>query len=427
MKRLLIDPTNGVFLFWVSAFLYLMLPVLIFERMVIDTNMLTTSIFPVYRFLSLATCSLVLFAIVYVGKLRINALSLLMTGFIAIGLAKGLFPVVNMKHFFIHVSADFSVLAFYVAGTSSYLTEKKVISLFKVMAYVFLVVFASLILISYQAYEHSGLLAAENFHLSLNVAPLLVSFVYFLAKGHPVLNLVTLVLLFLSGKRSLFVTAILIYVIFFFLAGVKRGRVFNMVRRASPFLLIIVVSMIALSFFNSSLTVPAANRLTSLVYFGGEGADINVISSGRWNEFVAVYDSITLSMSDFLFGTGFGHSFTIQYESDIDHKIYDWEKLGFDSLPVHLMYRFGILGAIFISGMVCLFLFKKFYFMRTECEKRYSDSYKSFFILYLSTFALFVNSLFTYINPDPFLWFCFGLICSKMMKTILEPNRVCRT
>lgn len=162
------------------------------------------------------------------------------------------------------------------------------------------------------------------------------------------------------------------------------------------------------SFLNLALI-----RLTSLNILDGNSKDIDTISSGRWNEFFVVWDSITGSIPDFLYGAGFGNFIHISYESTFDHQIYHLEKIGFDVLPVHFMYQFGLPGAILLLGFICVTLFKQYRYVRGGNRNQSNASIQARLIMFFSVLCMVINGFFTYINPDPFLWFCLGLMSSK--------------
>jgi hypothetical protein len=310
------------------------------------------------------------------------------------------------------------MVAFFLAGSNSLISHERLMTLFKVSSYIIMVVYSVFIGFAYKTYLSSGLLGLENFDLSLNVAPVLIPFVYFLAKKQYTAVIIPTVLILLSGKRALIVTLFAILLLFVLFKKVKIKLKFTRVLNVVVVIIIVVIIALMVVMYegdSSHLIDSAAKRISTLNIFQQHDVNFDTISSGRINEIIKVLEISISSPLYFLFGSGYGNFIPIDYESTLDHKIYHLEKIGFDVLPIHFVYLYGIVPAIIFCGSIAIVLQKKYSRLKKMALIADQESYEILTILFFIVTSIFIASLFTYINPDPLLWFLLGLLCSKDM------------
>lgn len=416
----------GKTMYWLSFLYYLFFIIFLTERMVINSDTLTNVISPIYKAVVIIICMIYLLINLYLrGSLYFNLMSFILFFLFFLGLSKGIidYSETNLYYLASHISAGLTMVLFFMAGSNTFILQDGLTNLFKISSYIIVILYSVFIAIAYKIYLSSGLLGLQSFDLSLNIAPVLIPFVYFLVKKKYLTVIIPTILIFLSGKRALIVT--LFFMLFLYMLFKRRKTKLKFVSILAVTVIILVcVLFIVVMYRSDNLTLldSALKRISTLNILQPDEVNLDAISSGRINEILIVLETCMSSASRFLLGCGYGHFIPLEYESSLDHKIYYMEKIGFDVLPIHFTYLYGFVGAIILCSMIVVVLKRKYTRLKRMNYQYAEGTHGILTILLFVVAGILINSVFTFINPDPFLWFVFGLLCSKDIWKHYEHN-----
>lgn len=238
-----------------------------------------------------------------------------------------------------------------------------------------------------------------------------VPMAYYIVNGNNMLSIFYLIITFFSGKRALFLSAIMIFFMPFSRAKmVKRSGANITIIRS---LLVNLLVLLALSLLGGDLGNKAIDNLASRVTVHGEESDsstlmaLDVVSSGRLTDINAVLSTL-MDEDKLITGMGYGaaydsyaYSSTFQYAS-IGYSS-SWYKSGSDIQPAHYILQYGVI----LGGVIYLFhiIFLLYCITKSKNQKWYR------FLTLLYMYYL-VASFFTYIPADP-IW---GILIGMLLK-----------
>ncbi len=234
---------------------------------------------------------------------------------------------------------------------------------------------------------------------------------YYIVNGNNALSVFYVIMSIFSGKRALFLAAILI----FFMPSSRIKKVERSGKGLATVKALLVNALVFLALYtiDGDLGNKAVGNISSRVATHGEenGSNavmaIDVVSSGRLTDINSVISTLK-DQDKLISGMGYGaaydsyaYSSTFQYASIGQSS--SWYKSGSDIQPAHYILQYGVIlgGAIYLFHIIFLF----YSIVKSKNQKWYR------FLTLLYMYYL-VASLFTFIPADP-VW---GMLIGMLLK-----------
>jgi hypothetical protein len=207
--------------------------------------------------------------------------------------------------------------------------------------------------------------------------------------------LLFIVAAFLTGKRTVILGILLVFVIYFLWLCTKR-----------PLTLFVIASVAALISYFVLMNLSDFTVLSRFTAFFEESVDWNLATSGRLNDVLAAISSINKSAWYWLIGKGIGATFSVDYSWGRDI----WTTHYTHVSPISYVF----LGGVLLAFPIYFRLISLFVYAIKTAGNFYSLLFMYYFLVSFSGAILFT---------DPFVWVIAGIVFYQQ-KTIIECEKI---
>ncbi|NGN98467.1 hypothetical protein G5S52_12655 [Grimontia sp. S25] len=261
---------------------------------------------------------------------------------------------------------------------------------FERLCYITLLSYSIVILAMYVLPKLLGI----NIYLGLASQVLIFSFFYYLAKNKLLLSAMTLGVIFLSGKRGVFVALIFSSCVFLFPHFIRYYY-----KTLLKFLAISITAIIVTISISPELVDKAVDKFSI-----GSDFSLETYSSGRVEELSSAVGAWTSNDGNIVLGTGFGFRYTFLYSDPNIPDVNNYKNVHFSY--INPIISFGvILGPLYLLVVLLMFF---------SCLQNKNENFR--FLKWCAVSFLIYSAFVFNLYNEILLWMILGMIMKSSSK-----------